>query len=371
MPGTSTKQCRIFTGETGYLSKDDSTLKATVYDDTVTGEDIIVYDVESKNHAMTWKRVSENRVNNECFSKDLFLDEETNFLIKTEMEFLPGSNPSDGGGGDNIGKYQAVPEISLDGGATWRSRRELGLNLMPFKIHKLQSGDYILPCAKTRGNGKGFHQDIEIFKGVFDKNSQELNWQKLSNISVTPDESACGLAEPHLTSFENGRLIVLLRMGAIIPSQHRAGVPSVKFYSVSDDNGLTWSKPAPLKFDDGKMIYSPRSYQDILRSSKNGRVYAIFNVCDQPTTGCDPRNKLQIMEIDPETCRVKRESLTVIEEKHPECHHLIRYSNWIIFESRATRNPVLLMRPHMSELCPVRQGYDLNSYRYEIELPEN
>ena len=367
--GTTTRFSRLFTGEVDYASKENDILKATVYDETIPSDKVFVYDIESSDHALTWKRISENRTNEKLCLQDIFFDEENNIIIKTKMQFLEGANPADGCAGNNIDKYRTVSEISVDSGRTWQSKQNLYKNLVPLRIQKLDSCSYILPCGKTRNEGKSFHQDIEIFKGQFNKENSSLEWEKISSIAVSPDESACGLAEPHIASFPNGKLIMLLRMGAILPSQNRKGSPSVKFYCVSEDAGNTWTKPAPLTYDDGEYIYSPRSYQDIFQSSKNGRVYVIFNICDEPTTGCDPRNHLHIMEVDEKTMSVKRETVSVIEKIHPEAHPLMRYSNWLRFESRDTLNPVILMRPHMSEFCPVRYGIDLNSYRYEIELP--
>lgn len=367
VPGTTTRFTRLFTGEINYASKGNDILRATVYDDTIPSEEVFVYDVESNDHALTWHRVSENRSNEKLCSEDVFFDEVNNIIIKTEMEFLEGANPADGC--FNIDKYQTVSKISVDSGKTWTSEQNLDKNIISFRIHKLDTDNYILPCAKTRKEGNGFHQDIEIYEGKFNRKKSILKWKKTSSISVSPEESDCGLSEPHVTSFANGKMIMLLRMGAVIPSQNSRGSASVKFYCVSEDKGKTWTTPAPLTYDNGEYIYSPRCYQDIFRSAKNGKVYAIFNICDRPTLGCDPRNQLHIMEIDEKTINVKRKTVSVIEQKHPEAHNLVRYSNWIMFESRDTLNPVILMRTHMSQFCPARYGMDLSSYRYEIELP--
>jgi hypothetical protein len=367
LPGTSQRFCRSFTGEVGYRSTQSNQLIATVGDDTLPGESIQIYDIESHNHGYSWDRISSNRLGSVTVADDLFLDENHDFLIRNSNELLDGANPDEWVA--SIGKYQLVTELSDDEGSTWHSRQVLGKSLVPFRIHKLQSGDYILPCGKTRQAERDFHQDVVIFRGRYNELDKSICWQEIATIAVTPDESIRGLAEPHITSFADGRLIVLLRMGAILPTKDRQGVPSVKYYAVSDDDGETWTKPTALTYEDGEYIYSPRSYQDVFQSRKNNRVYAIFNICEEPTTGCDPRSQLQIMEIDPKTLCVKRDSIAMVEEKHPECNNLIRYSNWVMFENRKTLNPVLLMRASMSELCPIRHGYDMSSYRYEIELP--
>lgn len=41
-----------------------------------------------------------------------------------------------------------------------------------------------------------------------------------------------------------------------------------------------------------------------------------------------------------------------------------------MLEDRYTGNLLLFMKLQMCEYCPVRCGYDFNSYRYEIQLPD-
>jgi hypothetical protein len=292
-------------------------------------------------------------------------------LINTRMEYLPGSVPESGCAAVNLGKICASSRISTDNGKIWNIPQIIGMDVIPFRIQKMTDGRFLLPCGKNTFQNGHLHQDVEIYSGRLLNDSSEIQWEFLSRLSVKPEESACGLSEPRITLLPNGKLMLLLRAGAILPAQDRNGVPSVKLFSVSDDHGQNWSKAKPLLYDDGSYVYSPRSYQDLFKSKKNGRIYAVLNTCDGPTYGCDPRSRLEIMEIDTETFSAKRNTVTIIEQKHPEAHDLIRYSNWLMFESRETLNPVILMRAHMSELCPIRHGIDLNSYRYEINLPDN
>ena len=148
------------------------------------------------------------------------------------------------------------------------------------------------------------------------------------------------------------------------------GFTSVKLVSLSDDGGRTWAPARPLVYDDGRYVYSSRSWPDVFRSSKNGRVYVILNIAPDPTVGCEPRSTLHIAELDPKTLCLKRNTVAIIETKHPEHHELVRYSNWYSIKDRYTRNLLLFMQASMSEYCFLRKGYDTNLYRYEIELPD-
>ena len=98
-------------------------------------------------------------------------------------------------------------------------------------------------------------------------------------------------------------------------------------------------------------------------------MYALLNIAPEPAWGCDPRDALHLVELDQRTLRARRKTVTVVEARHPAHHWPVRYSNWHHIEDRRTGNPLVFMTLSMSESCPVRRGYDLSGYRYEIELP--
>ena len=95
----------------------------------------------------------------------------------------------------------------------------------------------------------------------------------------------------------------------------------------------------------------------------------LINISESSAYACDPRTTLHIAELDPATLCVKRDTVAIVDTKHEEHHHCIRFSNWCAMEDRYPNNLLLFMKLHLSELCPVRKGYDYNVYRYEIEFP--
>lgn len=339
---------------------------ATNYDDVFTKEESVVYDAISYDAALNWQPVSETYQAPVTSNEDTFLDEDLNVLVKTGTKWLKDAIPEDGCHITNKDKTMAVSSVSVDEGKSWSKEENIGLNMIPFRIIKLSDNTLLMPCGRNDflKNGR-LHQSCHFFKGTW-QDSGEITWEPAGSLNISPDKSSGGLSEPHIAELPDGRIVVLLRMGAILPSEESQGAASVKLISVSSDRGVTWSELEPLKWDNGTLLYSPRSYQDIFCSHKNGKLYAILNICDEPTFGCDPRSSLQMVEIDQISLCAKRNSVTLIDEKHSEAHPLIRFSNWVIFEDRTTLNPIILMRMHMSEFCPVRHGYDLSSYRYEI-----
>ncbi|MEI6422829.1 MAG: sialidase family protein, partial [Lentisphaerota bacterium] len=370
VPGTTSRQCNLFAGCPSYLTKDDNRLFAKIYDHTEPQEKCFVYDAVSHDAAMTWQRVSDNYPAATNSLEDIFFDTDLDVLIKSGVEWCKDAVSESGGAVENKGKYRTFYCLSDNSGKTWTERKYLAYDMGPLRIIKMSNGDYLMPCSVNNYSYGHLYQDVKIYAGKIIPEKLEIVWKAAGSIAVAPGESECGLGEPRAVELPDGRILLLLRMGAILPSQNHGGVPSVKYFSVSDDKGVTWSKPSALTYEDGAYVYSPRSYQEIFRSSKNGRIYAIMNICDSSTTGCDPRDVLQIVEIDRNNLFAKKETVSIIEIRHPETGPLVRFSNWLMFEDRKTLNPIILMRQHMSEYCPNRFGYDLSSYRYEINLPE-
>jgi hypothetical protein len=175
------------------------------------------------------------------------------------------------------------------------------------------------------------------------------------------------LDEPSACQLRDGRIFALFRQCGSLPSQEELGFPNVKLYSVSEDEGRTWSEPEPLTYQDDKYVNTSVSFSSAFCSAKNGRVYVILNILNRPFEGCNPRSTLHIAEVDTESFSVKRDTITIIDELQGEHDYHTGYSNWEMLEDRDTRNMLLFMK---LENGPVYDGYDWNLYRYEIELPE-
>ena len=144
----------------------------------------------------------------------------------------------------------------------------------------------------------------------------------------------------------------------------------MKRFCVSEDGGKTLSEAKPLTYEDGSYVYSARNYPDVWCSSKTGKAYVIINICEGSAENCDPRTTLHIAELNPDTLCVKRDAVAIVDTKHEEHHHYIRFSNWCAMEDRYTKNLLLFMKLHLSQYCQVRKGYDYNVYRYEIAFPD-
>ncbi len=324
-----------------YISKEGKTLISSV---SYKQESSAIL---SDDAGKTWEPISVDSP-----SSSYYLDEEKDRLIK-----FPG--------GDGSRNYV----VSADKGKTWTAPQEFNSGGWHFNPVKLPDGRLFVPRTMKDDDYDFWHQKFSPLIGTWREDLSGIDWQELGEVKISPKNSFVGLDEPHSCLLPDGRIFTIFRHGAVLTTQDSAGAPSVKLYMVSDDNGKSWSEPAPLIYDDGCYIYSGRSFPDVIRSSKNGRYYVIMNI-SKPTFGCDPRTVLNIAELDPQTLRIKKNTLAIIEAKHPEQYHLVRFSNFVRIEDRETKNLTLFMGLAMSEYCFVRRGYDYNYYRYEIEFPD-
>ena len=356
----------IMRGNLSYLSKDKPTILCPRLDRTVRGrpEEAAVVPMVSNDGTNTWQKYTGDNLRPGCY----FLDEENGMLIRWWRDAL--YDDTLGGFAENV--YHTFHQVSPDGGQTWSAPEELPLDKtgFPYNIIKLQNGQ-LFWCTLEDTAGPGTTLKIlKTFLGTWRDDLSGVDWELTSTLQVDPGICSMGLSEPHACQFADGRIFVIMRQGGVLVSQEAPGFPSVKLFSISEDLGKTWTDPKPLTYDDGKYVYSSRSFPDTFRSSKNGRPYVIININEDPGYGCDPRTVLQVAELNTDPVAVKRDTVAIIEEKLPEHHHLVRMSNWITLEERETKNMLLFMKLQMSESCPIRNGYDFNCYRYEIILPD-
>ena len=192
-----------------------------------------------------------------------------------------------------------------------------------------------------------------------------LAWTAGEKVVLPRAYSCDGSEEPSLAHLPDGRLFMAIR-ARTFPNTGQS-LPSLHYYAISHDHGLTWESPRPLLYDDGAYAYSPACFINVLCSSKNGRFYVITNFADGPCVNCDPRNKLFIGEIDTETFRIKKDTLTIIDQRDESAK--VRFSNWRYYEDRETGDLALLMTPGCSEYDALAADVAPQSYRYDVELP--
>jgi hypothetical protein len=318
----------------------------------------------SRDGGKTWRR----RRPGAFIPATYFLDPENGVLLRYYQTGVPDGDLD---GDYSANERQTVTQVSRDEGKTWSPPELLrfGSRFNCYNILKLKDGRLFWMCTVNRAQPGDYFADVQTWLGTWRPDLSGVDWEPAGRLQIDPARSAQGLDEPHACQFPDGRLFAIFRQCPVAPTQDRPGFTSVKMISVSEDCGRSWAAPRPLTYDDGRYVFSSTSFPDTFCSSRNGRAYVVANINARPSHDCDPRTVLQIAELDMATLCLKRDTVAVIEQKLPEHHFLVRFSNWQMLEDRYTGKLLLFTKLQLQEQCPVRNGYDFSSYRYEIALP--
>ena len=269
------------------------------------------------------------------------------------------------------GVYYGKNGACIEGSQVIKNRR--GETLAPMWGTRLfENDDIINPDADpAASNPDGA---VEHFSGCFlgrwREDGSGIDWSASERVRLPRKYSCDGADEPSVDYLPDGRLFMVLRARTYPHTGQE--LPSLHYYTLSADDGHTWSEPEPLLYDDRSYAYSPACLANVFRSARNGRFYVMTNFADRPCVNCDPRNKLQIAEINTDTFRVKKNTLTIIDQNDKAAGQpdTMRFSNFRWYEDRETQNIVLHMTPG-----PDNDGWPqgfrppLCAYSYEIQLP--
>ncbi len=173
------------------------------------------------------------------------------------------------------------------------------------------------------------------FVGRWNPARTDYDWQVSEPVSLPRRQSSRGLVELNLAELDDGNLLLLMRgsNAGMDPVQ----CPARKWYSVSRDGGLIWSPVSDIRYDTGATLYSPASISTMFRSRVTGKLHWMGNIPEAPPEGNGPRYPLQLVEIDERIPAFKKDTLTVVDDRHPgrDSEHL-QLSNFTVLEDRET-----------------------------------
>jgi len=276
--------------------------------------------------------------------------------------------------------------VSDDGGLTWDSPRQIvhsgdrcdKRRWMPgFDIDRHRAG-FDQPHPVTLGDGTlvfGFTVETaryvtHFFRGRWDTGSHAMVWEASSGITVPPDVSFSGPCEPDLLSLGGQRLLATMRTQGI-PAKK---VPTTRQCAVSGDGGRTWSRPEPLKYDDGTPVRVPAAISAFERDPASGRVFWFGNIQPGPVYGQTPRYPLTMAELDTKRLCILKDTVTVIQDLPPGAPRAgdptkgelgRRYSNFGHYVDRKTGEFVLLVA---EEPRVTWDDYWSDTIRFRIKL---
>ncbi len=319
----------------------------------------------------------------------LFADDDKNMLISgwlkgTMDESIPAYMD-----GEGVSSRKMYYQISRDNGRSWEGLRPIieqeydrenwpgGVGCYGGYVDfnqgcKIDEGTVLFPAQKMRyfpetGTIESADGAWWIAAGVLrcKYDNSHLSCEFGEWLTVDRGKSSRGLGEPTLVKLSDGRILMIMRAGK--PSN--GNFPGVKFYSISEDGGMSWSEPKILKYEDGSPMYSPSSMVQVFRWQATGGIYLITNILDSDDIihNCDPRYPIQLAKINEETLCVEKDSITVIEDRKDEQAANIRFSNFVWIEDKQSG----ALRVYMTA-CPGDVGkkpgdnVPLDSFEYVI-----
>lgn len=295
---------------------------------------------------------------------------------------------------NNVWNNFTYARISRDGGRTWT--REQPLTYEPgalFDPAQPLNPQFLRHNHGYPGNAVLFHSngslllplalanavddpknDTRMWKngsvcmiGRWDAAVQDYNWQPGARISISPTWSGRGLLEPEAAELAAGRVLVVWR-GATDAwdGTHEVTEPGRKWYSLSDDGGRTLAPLAAWHYSDGSPFYSPSAYHRFLRHSVTRKLYWLGNICTTPPVGNHPRYPLVLAEVDDASGLLKRDTVTVIDDRRPDQGAEIQFSNFSFFEDRETHRLEIYLTTYGE--YPGEDWRTANCYKYTLTL---
>ncbi len=191
-----------------------------------------------------------------------------------------------------------------------------------------------------------------------------IAWRPGEPLRSDVARSSRGFSESTPVELADGRIALLCRGS----NAGMADVPGYKWLSFSEDSGETWSAPEPLCGDDGEPIESSATGCACFRSAKTGKVHFIGNLCP-PGTHADgnwPRSPLYIAEMCEKPFAIKRDTITVIDERDADDSPNTQISNFRYYQDRETGD-VVVFATRFGER-DAKQWKWADHYRYRVAL---
>ena len=243
------------------------------------------------------------------------------------------------------------------------------------RIIRTQSGRIIVPAqasvlgpdGQLANPGGGWtYTDAMMILGDWQPDNT-IQWTSAKFIEGDPALSTRGMIEPTITQMPDGRLLCVMRGSneRLYPSPLVYTGDGHKWFSVSDDDGDTWTEPQPWTYDDGDPFFSPSACSHLLQHS-SGRYFWIGNISPTICQGNHPRYPLVIGEVDSQTLQLIESTVIEIDSLRPDDESGVSLSHMWALEDRLTNDIVITGSRYTQDYTsstPV-------TYRIGVEVPE-
>ena len=210
---------------------------------------------------------------------------------------------------------------------------------------------------------------VLCFIGTWDPREGSYSWEISQPISVPHRVSGRGLMEPSIAQLGDGRLLLVMRgSNVVFPPKWEGTVENGghAWTSLSEDGGRAWSPVADLRYDTGDSFYSPSAFSVLLRHTGTGKLVWLGNIIPEPAKGNLPRYPLYIGEMDETILALKRDTLTVIDDRDiRRDSEEVQFSNFHAFEDRESGQIELYMTRYGERTS---HWLHADAYKYTITM---
>ncbi|MCE9603345.1 MAG: hypothetical protein K8U03_00405 [Planctomycetia bacterium] len=219
-----------------------------------------------------------------------------------------------------------------------------------------------------KNDSRPWRMGSRLMIGRWQADRREYAWTPGAAVEISPDRSARGLMEPDVAELKDNRILVVWRGSDRGWDGSKSKEPGRKWFSLSTDGGMTLSAPKPWHYDDGTPFYSSSSFHRFIRLGSNGKLYWLGNINVGVPNGNSPRYPLLIAEVDETTVTLKKQTISVVDDRDPNKNSLdFQLSNFSLFENRETYELELFLTAY-GQVPGQAEWATADSFCYRLKL---
>jgi hypothetical protein len=232
-----------------------------------------------------------------------------------------------------------------------------GTLLMPIQIVPLGADGKLF----NPGGGYTFTQ-AAVLRGTWGP-AKTLTWEMSSVVEADPALSTRGMIEPTIAELTGGRLIMVMRGS----NDRKPLAHGGKWVSFSSDAGRTWTQPRLWTYTDGVPFFSPSACSQLVPHS-SGRLFWVGNITPGNPVGNRPRYPIVIGEVDRGSGLLRRNTVTIIDDRKPGDGELLALSNFYAREDRESHEIVVHLSRQGGQSVARKADFSAAAFLYRIAI---